>query len=50
VHRLLRCSARLAYSVIRRAELLANADKDDEPNIRRLLAGKELPVDRRVAD
>jgi toxin FitB len=44
-------SRRLAYSVITRAELLAGANEDDEPNVRRLLAGMdELPVDRRVAE
>jgi predicted nucleic acid-binding protein len=41
---------RLAYSVITRAELLAGAG-DDEPSVRRFLAGmEELDVDRRVAD
>ncbi|HEX6393267.1 MAG TPA: type II toxin-antitoxin system VapC family toxin [Acidimicrobiales bacterium] len=43
--------SRLGYSVITRAELLAGATDDDEPNVRRLLAGMdEIPVDRRVAD
>jgi predicted nucleic acid-binding protein len=42
---------RLGYSVITRAELLAGANDDDEPNVRRLLAGMdEIPVDRRVAE
>jgi toxin FitB len=41
---------RLGYSVITRAELLAGAN-DDEPSVRRLLAGMdELSVDRRVAE
>lgn len=48
--RLPRQSGRLAYSVVTRAELLAGAE-DDEPQVRRLLAGmEELPIDRRVAD
>jgi predicted nucleic acid-binding protein len=43
-------SGRLAYSVVTRAELLAGAG-EDEPSVRRLLAGmEELVVDRRVAD
>jgi predicted nucleic acid-binding protein len=42
---------RLAYSVITRAELLAGANDDDKPSVRRLLAGMdEMPVDRRVAE
>jgi predicted nucleic acid-binding protein len=50
IRRLPRREGQLAYSVITRAELLAGAD-DDEPNVRRLLAGmKEILVDRRVAD
>src|SRR6516162_3144632 len=41
---------RLGYSVITRAGLLAGANDDDEPSVRRLLAGMdELAVDRRVA-
>lgn len=48
--RLPRQAGRLAYSVVTRAELLAGAE-DDEPQVRRLLAGmEEIPVDRRVAD
>ena len=48
--RLPRSPARLAYSVITRAELLAGAD-GDEAVVRRLLAGMdELVVDRRIAD
>jgi toxin FitB len=44
-------SARLGYSVITRAELLAGATSEDEANVRRLLAGMdELPVDRRIAE
>jgi toxin FitB len=32
-------------------ELLAGAKEDEEPNVRRLLAGTdEIPVDRRVAE
>jgi predicted nucleic acid-binding protein len=43
--------SRLGYSVITRAELLAGSTDDDEPNVKRLLAGMdELPVDRRVAE
>jgi predicted nucleic acid-binding protein len=43
-------SGRLAYSVITRAELLADPQAE-EPQIRRFLAAMdELPVDRRVAD
>jgi predicted nucleic acid-binding protein len=43
--------SRLGYSVITRAELLAGANDDEEPNVRRLLAGMdEIPVDRRVAE
>ena len=50
IRRLPRSPGRLAYSVITRAELLAGAD-DDEPSVRRLLAGMdEIPVDRRIAD
>ena len=46
----LRRSGRLAYSVITRAELLADQSAD-EPTLRRFLAGMdELPVDRRVAE
>src|SRR5216683_3047159 len=49
--RLPRRAGRLGYSVITRAELLAGADRDEEPNVRRLLAGMdEIPVDRRIAD
>jgi predicted nucleic acid-binding protein len=49
--RLPRRAGRLGYSVITRAELLAGADDEDEPNVRRLFAGMdEIPVDRRVAD
>ncbi len=48
--RLPRQAGRLAYSVVTRAELLAGAE-DEEPQVRRLLAGmEELPIDRRVAD
>lgn len=48
--RLPRPVGRLAYSVVTRAELLAGAE-DDEPQVRRLLAGmEEIPIDRRVAD
>lgn len=48
--RLPRQPGRLAYSVVTRAELLAGAE-DDEPQVRRLLAGmEEIPVDRRVAE
>jgi predicted nucleic acid-binding protein len=44
-------AGRLAYSVITRAELLAGANEDDEPSVRRLLAGMdEIPVDRRVTE
>ncbi len=51
VRRLPRGAGRLGYSVITRAELLAGAHGDDEPNVRRLLAGMdEIPVDRRIAD
>jgi hypothetical protein len=50
VRRLPRSPRGLAYSVITRAELLAGAG-DDEPSVRRLLAGmEEIVVDRRVAD
>jgi len=50
VRRLPRSPGRLAYSVITRAELLAEA-ADVEPSVRRLLAGmEELVVDRRIAD
>lgn len=43
-------SRRLAYSVLTRAELLADPAAD-APTISRLLAGMdELPVDRRVAE
>lgn len=50
VRRLPRQAGRLAYSVVTRAELLAGA-ADDEPQVRRLLAGmEEIPIDRRVAD
>jgi predicted nucleic acid-binding protein len=49
--RLPRQAGRLGYSVITRAELLAGAGSDDEPSVRRLLAGMdEIPVDRRVAE
>jgi predicted nucleic acid-binding protein len=49
--RLPRGMGRLGYSVITRAELLAGAGTEDEPQVRRLLAGMdELPVDRRVAE
>lgn len=48
--RLPRQAGRLAYSVVTRAELLAGAG-DDEPQVRRLLAGmEEISIDRRVAD
>lgn len=48
--RLPRQASGLAYSVVTRAELLAGAE-DDEPQVRRLLAGmEELPIDRRVAE
>ena len=51
VRRLPRRAGRLGYSVITRAELLAGAVDDDEPSVRRLLAGMdEIPVDRRIAD
>ncbi len=51
LRRLPRGAGRLAYSVITRAELLAGAEGDEEPKVRRLLAGMdEIPVDRRVAD
>jgi predicted nucleic acid-binding protein len=51
VRRLPRGTGRLGYSVITRAELLAGAEGDEEPKVRRLLAGMdEIPVDRRVAD
>jgi predicted nucleic acid-binding protein len=51
VRRLPRGAGRLGYSVITRAELLAGADGDEEPDVRRLLAGMdEIPVDRRIAD
>jgi predicted nucleic acid-binding protein len=51
VRRLPRRAGRLGYSVITRAELLAGAENEDEPNVRRLLAGMdEIPVDRRIAD
>lgn len=51
VRRLPRGAGRLGYSVITRAELLAGADGDEEPDVRRLLAGMdEVPVDRRIAD
>ncbi|HXW35486.1 MAG TPA: type II toxin-antitoxin system VapC family toxin [Acidimicrobiales bacterium] len=43
-------SGRLAYSVITRAELLADPAADDPTIIRFLAAMDELPVDRRVAD
>jgi predicted nucleic acid-binding protein len=44
-------TGRLGYSVITRAELLASATRENEANVRRLLAGMdELPVDRRVAE
>jgi predicted nucleic acid-binding protein len=50
VRRVQRVRGRLAYSVITRAELMAGAG-EDEPNIRRFLAGMdEIPVDRRIAD
>jgi predicted nucleic acid-binding protein len=50
VRRLPRAAGRLSYSVVTRAELLVGSG-DDEPNVRRLLAGmEELVVDRRVAD
>ena len=39
--RLPRGAGRLGYSVITRAELLAGANDDDEPNVRRLLAGMD---------
>jgi predicted nucleic acid-binding protein len=43
-------SGRLAYSVVTRAELLANPAAED-PKILRLLASMdELPVDRRIAE
>ena len=49
--RLPRRAGRLGYSVITRAELLAGANDDDEPNVRRLLAGMdEILIDRRVGD
>lgn len=49
--RLPRGAGRLGYSVITRAELLAGANHDDEPIVRRLLAGMdEITVDRRVAE
>ncbi len=51
VRRLPRGARRLGYSVITRAGLLAGADGDEEPDVRRLLAGMdEIPVDRRIAD
>ena len=44
-------SGRLGYSVITRAELVAGADDESIPLVRRLLAGmEELVVDRRIAD
>lgn len=43
-------TGRLAYSVITRAELMADPEAD-EPTILRLLAAMdELPIDRRIAD
>jgi Predicted nucleic acid-binding protein, contains PIN domain len=51
IRRLPQRGGRLGYSVITRAELLAGARDDEEPNVRRLLAGMdEIPVDRRIAD
>lgn len=51
LRRLPRGAGRLAYSVVTRAELLAAADAEDEPHVRRFLAGMdEIAVDRRVAD
>src|SRR6266568_1338104 len=51
IRRLPRRSGRLSYSVITRAALLAGADDEETPNVRRLLAGMdEIPVDRRIAD
>lgn len=48
--RLPRQAGWLAYSVVTRAELLAGAE-DEEPQVRRLLAGmEEIPIDRMVAD
>lgn len=51
VRRLPQKAGRLGYSVITRAELLAGANADEEPKVRRLLAGmEEIPIDRRIAD
>lgn len=51
VRRLPRRAGRLGYSVITRAELLAGSSDEEEPSVRRLLAGMdEVTVDRRVAD
>ena len=51
VRRIPRAGGRRGYSVITRAELLAGATEEDEPSVRRLLAGMdELPVNRQVAE
>jgi predicted nucleic acid-binding protein len=51
VRRIPRGGGRLGYSVITRAELLAGATEEEEPSVRRMLAGMdEMPVNRRVAE